>query len=372
MKRYLENQIVTDLQNKLVLVSGPRQVGKTTLAKSLQDAKSTYLNFDIVEDRSVILKRQWPLNTSLLILDEIHKMKKWKSYLKGIYDSEKHPRILVTGSARMDTFRKSGDSLAGRHFLYRLHPLSVRELKNSMTPNEALDSVLKFGGFPEPLLSQNEVSAARWRRSHIDRILKDDLMEIHPIRQLKQIEILTDLLAERVGSPVSLSSLARDLEVSPHTVKSWIQILESLFVIFIVTPYSKNIAKAILKEPKIYFYDVGRVTAKGGARLENAVACALLKNNQFLEDTLGEKNALHYVRNKDKLEADFLTLRNQKPDKLVEVKEGDSAVPNALKLFSEHIKPAETILAVKNLERKLGAKSVQILPLANWLATLEA
>jgi predicted AAA+ superfamily ATPase len=233
MERELKKYIQNDLDKKIVLLSGPRQVGKTYLSKLLFQ-NYEYLNFDYSEDRKIISTESWNKQSDLIIFDELHKKIKWKSWIKGIYDVQGvRPRLIVTGSARMDIFKKGSDSLAGRHFSFRLHPFTVSELKNQMAPIEILKRLLTVGGFPEPFLSGEVDYAKRWRRSHLERVIKEDLLELENVRNLKQLELLIDLLSERVGSPISFNSLARDLEISPHTVKKWIGILESLYVIFI-------------------------------------------------------------------------------------------------------------------------------------------
>ncbi|MBP9679885.1 MAG: DUF4143 domain-containing protein, partial [Bacteriovorax sp.] len=292
--------------------------------------------------------------------------------IKGIYDVEGvRPRLLVTGSAKMDIYRKGGDSLAGRHFSFRLHPFSVSELKEQMSPKDCLDRLLKVGGFPEPFLNGGEEFAKRWRHTHLDRILKEDLLELEIVRNLKLIEILTDLLADRVGSPVSYNSLARDLEISPHTVKKWIGILESLFVVFVVTPYSKNIARAILREPKIYFYDTGRIKNDPGARLENVVACALLKKIQMGQDLRGEKSELYYVRDKEKREVDFLTVIDRSIHDLVEVKLSEENISSNLVYFAEKLKPKKAAQVVLNTRKELEKNKIALIKAENYLIDLE-
>jgi predicted AAA+ superfamily ATPase len=333
-----------------------------------------YLNSDSAADRKVLREGSWDRNADLLILDELHKGKNWKRWLKGLYDTEGvRPRLLVTGSARMDVFKKGGDSLAGRHFNLRLHPFSLRELAGAaIEPEHALQTLLKVGAFPEPFLRESEAWANRWRRSHLDRILREDLLDLERVRDIRSIEVLVDLLAERVGTPISYSSLARDLEVSPHTVKHWIEILERLYVIFLVTPYSKSHARSLLKEPKCYFYDTGRILDDPGARFENAVACHLLKRCHFFEDTLGERMALHYVRDKEKREVDFLTLRNQRPEWLIEAKWADSDPTPSLVFYQRQIKPKKAIQLVRQGVRDKGLPEIEIRSAAPWLAALEA
>lgn len=373
MKRSIEDRIRTDLDQKMVLLSGARQVGKTTLSKALYQDNSEYFNMDNVEHRLLIQKQAWNRDCDLVIFDELHKIRKWKNWIKGIYDTEGvRPRLLVTGSARLDIYRKGGDSLAGRFHSYRLHPFSVAETKDEYTAEAALEHILRFGGFPEPFLRGSEADAKRWRRSHIDRILREDLIDIASVRNLRSMETLVELLRNSVGSAISYESLSRDLQVSPHTVKQWLGMLESLYIIFTVTPYHRNIARSLIKQPKIYFYDTGFVKEDEGARFENAVACALLKRLHFIEDTAGEKCALHYVRDKEKREVDFLALRDGRPEWLIETKLADTDTAY-LKHFSGYF-PIETkpILLVRKLKRDLSLEGVNIKKASNWLQRLEA
>jgi predicted AAA+ superfamily ATPase len=279
---------------------------------------------------------------------------------------------LVTGSATLESFRRGRESLAGRFFGHRLHPLSVAEVAHQLQPKDALQRILEFGGFPEPFLKAEVTFANRWRRSHVDRILREDLLSLAQVHDSKSIELLVELLANRVGSPVKYASLAVDLQVSPHTVKSWIGLLESLYVVFTVRPYVKQIARAILKEPKVYFYDTGRVAEDAGMRFENAVACALLKRQQFLEDTQGERRGLHYVRDKQQREVDFLTTLRGLPEWLVEAKVSDDDPAKSLWHYGRQLKPRDAVQVVLNLRRDLQHDGILVRRAADWLAGLEA
>jgi predicted AAA+ superfamily ATPase len=353
MHRYLENAIRADLGTKIVLLSGPRQVGKTTLSRQLVP-DHVYLNFDSASDRKTIRRGEWSRDTSLVIFDELHKMKNWKTWIKGVYDTEGiPPGLLLTGSARLDTYKKGGDSLAGRFFAFRLHPLTVKEICSSLgeNPGEALDNLLKFGGFPEPYLRKSETFARRWRRTHVDTVIREDLLDLEKVRDIKSIEILIDLLRSRVGSTTSYSALAEDLQVSVHTIKHWLQVLENLCVIFPVRPYHRNIARSLLKEAKYYLYDVGAVEGDLGARLENVVALALLRDLQLLQDTAGSRTELHYLRDKDKNEVDFLALVDNKPVLMVEVKAGDDGFSRSLQRFHRYLEQTAAVQVVYGLRQ---------------------
>lgn len=371
ISRYIAKQIQYDIEERVVLISGPRQVGKSTISRHFFPERQVYLNYDEKTHRAIIRAKSWSRDRDLVIFDELHKMPKWKSWIKGLYDTEgSRPRILVTGSARFETFKNGGDSLAGRHFLFRLHPFSVAELKNHFSPEETFDRILRFGGFPEPFLRASDTFAARWRRGHLDRILREDLLDLERVREIRRIEVLVDLLAERVGSTISYSSLARELEVSPHTVKHWIQILESLYVVFVITPYSKNLARSLLHEPKIYFFDTGAVTAGEGARFENAIATAMLKHAHFKHDVLGQKTALHYLRDKEKREVDFLLVSDKKIELIVEAKVSDSNPSPALVYYSQRLQVEDKVQVVRRLPLSLDVKGIKVRAAAEWLTTL--
>lgn len=370
-ERTIHPYVLEFLKEKIVLLAGPRQVGKTFFSKKLF-SDSIYLNFDSSTDRKFIRTQEWDRRTPLLILDEIHKMKNWKSYLKGIYDKEGvTPPILVTGSARMDTYKKGGDSLAGRHFPMRLMPLSVKEVARD-NAQEVFDLLLRFGGFPEPFLKGNDRSANLWRKGHLQVILREDMLDLEKVRDVKSIEILVDLLADSVGSNISLSSLARTLEVSPNTVKHWIQVLESLYVIFSVRPFNARPGKSILKEPKIYFYDTGRVTAGDGPRLENLVACHLLKRMHFLQDCQGDDRSLYYLRDKENREIDFATTVGKKIEWLIEVKSADSAFSKQLHYYQNRLKPKRACQLVHKIDRERSTPDgLESLSAAEFMASLE-
>ena len=365
MDRYLKRHLMEDLGKKILLLTGPRQCGKTTLSKMLTFSGEAclaptergktrlskmlvsdyqYFNYDLAEHRVALMEKSWDRQKALLIFDELHKMDKWKAWLKGIYDVEgMPPAILVTGSAKLDAFRKTGDSLAGRHFQFRLHPIDFREALDlsKLDDDEIFRRLMEVGGFPEPFLNGSRTYYNRWKRSHIDLILKEDLLTLTGVRDIQGIETLIELLRSRVGSPVSANSLARDLQKTPNTVRHWLQLLEDLYVIFKVSPYHRNIARALLKEPKYYFYDNAMVQGEQGIKLENLVACALLKEVHRAQDVEGAELDLGYIRSKDGHEIDFLITLDRQPQKLVEVKWKDDRLSANFKRF----------LAKESLER---------------------
>jgi hypothetical protein len=372
MERYLKKALLEDIQQKIILLTGPRQCGKTTLSLMLNDDHQ-YLNYDLAEHRLLIAEKSWDRNKSLIILDELHKMDEWKSWLKGIYDVEGiPPGLLVTGSEELSAFRKTGDSLAGRHFQFRLHPLDLKEAidNTDLDTDEVFTRLMTTGGFPEPFLNGTQRYYNRWKRSHIDLILKEDLVTLTAVRDIQSIETLIEMLRSRVGSTVSTNSLARDLQKSPNTIQHWLQLLAGLYVIFAVPPYHRNIARALLKQPKYYFYDNGMVIGDDGAKLENLVACAFLKELHRLEDVEGERPGIHFIRDKDEREIDFVITRDGEPHHLVEVKWADTNLSANLQRFlrGQPLKRTQIVAELQQAKSYPGGE--RIVPARQFLRDL--
>jgi len=236
MKRYLDDLVLNDLAAKAVVLTGPRQVGKTTLSRQLMQSfgSAQYLNWDVLADRTVLQRQSWNPRAGLLVMNEIHKMPNWKAWLKGVADGCKAGQaLLVTGSARMEMFRQAGDSLAGRYFAFRLHPISVREWceQQGGDPATALDHLLERGGFPEPCLAADAILADRWRAQYFTDLIREDVLEFSRLHEINTMRLFVELLRERVGSPLSLASIARDLAVAPATLKRYLDILQALFIL---------------------------------------------------------------------------------------------------------------------------------------------
>jgi len=369
--RSIADSIKKDLTRKIVLVSGPRQSGKTTLARMLKD-RFDYLNFDLAEHRLLLKEKSWDRKKDLIIFDELHKMDDWKSWLKGVYDVEAPPpQMIITCSARLDTIRKVGDSLAGRYFLYRLHPFDIKEACSFLTPDESLDRLLRVGGYPEPFLENDDRFYKRWKKTHLDIILRQDLIDLESVRDIKSIETLIELLRHRVGSLISYASLARDLNRDAKTIKRWLLLLENLFVIFPVYPWNKNIARAILKMPKYYFFDTGQVIGDPGVKLENVVAGAILKELNRLEDEEGAETTLHYIRNKEGKEIDFAIKINNNLSHLIEVKNSDDTLSKQFKTFDVfgNINKIQLVKTIKREKTFPGGEEIR--KAADYLANFQ-
>jgi predicted AAA+ superfamily ATPase len=377
MKRHLEDHVLADLQRKMVLLTGARQVGKTTLARALMPRfeGAQYLNWDVPADRAVLQRQSWSPRSRLLVLDEVHKMPAWKVWLKGVVDGcAPGQAILVTGSARMDTFRQSGESLAGRYLGLRLHPISVREWceQQGGTPAEALDRLLRRGGFPEPCLAKAEDDAQRWRRQYAIDLIREDVVEFSRLHEINTMRVFFELLRERVGSPLSLASMARDLAVAPGTLRRYLDVLQALYIVFVVQPWHRNIARALLQTPKVYFYDTGLVRGDDGVRFENAVATMLLKHAHARQDLQGADVGLHYVRTKDGAEVDFCLSEAGALSHLIECKWADASPHRALLRFAGEFPQAEAVQLVRELRQPEFRNGVHIEAAADWLVRLVA
>lgn len=377
MQRYLDARVRADLQKKMVILTGPRQVGKTTLSRQLvteyDDAQ--YLNYDVPEHRRVLTARTWNKKARLLVFDEIHKMSGWKPWLKGVFDGRAEGQaLLVTGSARMDTFRQAGESLAGRYFKLRLHPISVREWceQTGATADDALAHLLKRGGFPEPCLAATDEEADRWRSEYFSDLVREDVLEFSRLQEITTMRLFAELLRERVGSPLSLASMGRDLAISPNTLRKYLEILEALFIVFIVRPWHRNIARATLQAPKVYFYDTGLVKGDAGVRFENFIACSLLKHVEWQKDALGKEMGLHYIRTKDGAEVDFAVSEGDQLIDLVECKLGDHKPHRALMRFAAEWPQARASQVLRELDTPMDVGPIQIRAAAGWLMGLSA
>lgn len=364
MNRYLTPYILDDLQKKMVFIGGPRQVGKTTLSKSLCQndyADCEYFNWDAIEDRRAILKKHWRSDSPLVIFDELHKYPRWKQWIKGVYDTKSdNQQYLVTGSAKLDVYRRGGDSLMGRYHYWRLHPFTLDELPSSITPEEGYERLLNIGGFPEPFLLGSEREARRWRRERFDRILREDVRDLEQVREIQTLGLFVDALRERAGSMIAFSNIARDLQISPNTAKNWLALVERLYIAFSITPLTKNVLRAIQKPKKVFFYDNADVLNKNGAALENLVASHLLKRLHFIEDYFGHRCELHYIRDKDGREVDFAVVIDGQLDELIEVKSQDTQISTSLKYFTKKLKPKCATQIVGHLKRPYDHENIHV------------
>jgi uncharacterized protein len=391
---------------RMAFVSGPRQCGKTTLAMMMQEARASqdlYRNWDDLSFRRELTAEPYrfldsyrPLKSKrpLAVLDEIHKFPRWKIYLKGLWDTRKdRADILVTGSGRLDIYQRGGDSLLGRYHQYRLHPLSLSEVLGrkflpdrdtfpqimkrlmaysdapSREAQEAFDSLFRFGGFPEPFLSQSARRHRLWLREKRELLTKQDLRDLTRIHMLSSIEQMVELLIPRAGSLLSLNSLRQELGVALDSVRLWMAQIERLYFCYRILPYAGKLTRSLRREPKLYLYDWSEIPEEG-KRFENMLASALLRWRDFAQDWGQEKLGLHFIRDKEKREVDFLLTIENKPQLLIEAKLSNPQPSAALHYFSDRLGAIPKLLIVANLQKPGSASGVPVLPAAVFLSLI--
>ncbi len=365
--RYLRSFVQSDLEEKMVFLGGPRQVGKTTLARSLPGGDQGYLNWDIPEDRARLLSRALP-NAKLWVFDELHKFRGWRGYLKGLFDQTRgEPPILVTGSARLDWYRYGGDSLQGRYHYLRLHPFSVKELGGAAG---AVIELFEKGGFPEPLLKLDARGARRWSLEYRARLLRDDLQGVENLPDLGRMEMLMASLPERVGSPLSINALREDLQISHPTVARWLDVFERVYAIFRIPPFGAPKLRAVKKEQKHYHFD-WTLVIEPGPRFENLVASHLLKWVHYQLDVEGRDLELRYFRDVDGREVDFIITERRKPILAVECKLSPGPLDRGLRYFVERFPHVQAWQVSLNGKEDLRTpEGIRIAPAQALLSTL--
>jgi uncharacterized protein len=386
----------------MLFMAGPRQVGKTTLAQSLAESYTNhvYLNWDILSHRSRLIKNptffenieRQDESTPLVVLDEIHKYKDWKNYLKGIYDQfHQEFQFLISGSGRLDMYQKGGDSLAGRYYLFHLWPFTISELgKATVAHDDFLKNPLKISmqrhaefqeiwsnlaelsGFPEPYLAGRKTTYRRWSNTYSQRLIREDIRDLTGVKFVGDMETLYYLLPSKIGSPISIPSLSQDLKVAYNTVHSWLAMFQRFFMIFSISPWTRKIARAIQKEQKLYLWDVPRIQDPA-VRFENMVALELYRAVIIWNDMGYGTFSLHFIKNKEQQEVDFLVADNHKPLFLVEAKLADVHPSPALIKFQNALNiPAIQLVDQAGGFRKLrnGNQKILIAPACQWLAML--
>ncbi|MBI2933731.1 MAG: ATP-binding protein [Planctomycetes bacterium] len=398
--RYLSADLArcVEEERKMALLVGPRQVGKTTLARSLLPASGAYFNWDIEEDRRLLVRSPgefWRAKTAgtrrvRIVLDEIHKYPRWKRFLKGLFDAHSAElEILVTGSGRLDVYQRGGDSLLGRYFLHHLHPFTVGELlaggEQPLPPpaqfaetledvperagsEEALERIERFTGFPEPLFKGREEFLVRWRKMRRNLVLREDLRDLTRIRELGLLESLALLLPDKIGSPLSLNALREDLGVAFNTVRGWVETFCRLYYLFELRPFVGKLSRSLRREAKVYLFDPSEIPSEG-ARFENLVALHLLKLVDVWNDRGQGEFDLHYLRDKEKREVDFLILESRRPFVMVECKLSQSEPTPSLDYFAERLRPRKAVCVVRQgrLTRRGGHL---VIPASRFLALI--
>jgi len=372
-QRYIKIPVADDLKTRMVFIGGPRQVGKTTFALSFLpkpiESHPAYLNWDDISIRASLLKGELPSNEKNIVLDEIHKYARWRNLVKGFYDTNKSEiSFIITGSARLDYYSKGGDSLQGRYHYYRLHPFSLTEL-DSDPGKKDFEVLLKFGGFPEPLLRAEEKFWRRWQRERLHRVIYEDIRDLENIKEISLLELLAQELPNRVGSPLSVKNIKEMLQVAHETVERWLKIFERMYYSFRIPPYGPPKIRAVKKEQKLYLWDWS-LLPDSGPRFENFIASHLLKYCHFIEDTEGFSMELRFLRDTDKREIDFVVLKEGVPKFAVECKTGEKSISPAIFYFKErtHIPDFYQVHQGTKDYKKNG---VRVLPVETFLKELK-
>lgn len=393
IKRRITQQIAVDVQQKMVLLSGPRQCGKTTLTETLLGETGRYYSWDIARDRRSIQNSELDEIKNLWVFDELHKFRKWRNWLKGIFDLHRHNhQIIVTGSAKLNVYSRGGDSLQGRYFPHRLHPFTLSEIleldsRNYLTSiinpeslcndheaQQCLARLLLLSGFPEPYLSDSVKMAGRWRIGYGQRLIEEDVRKLEVVHQIESLELLYDRLGEVVGNLLSINRLRQDLEVSHQTVSNWIKIFDRLYVAFQIPPWGPPRIRAVKKEQKLYLWDWARVDLPG-SRLENLVALHLLRFIHWVEDVEGEVLELRYFKDVDGHEVDFIILRKKAPWIAIEVKSSEQKLDSNIKyllerinipyVFQLHLK-GDADYRIKDIQKS----KIRVMPLSRFLQNI--
>lgn len=364
MKRDLSDVVARDLARKMVWLAGPRQVGKTTLAKQLLPDPAGYLNWDVPEHRSAILSRTYP-PCPMLVFDEIHRYRRWRDYLKGFCDGVgARYRTLVTGSARLDAYKHGGDSLQGRYHYHRMLPLTADEL--AIDSQEGLRALFTLGGFPEPFLSGSETEARRWTREYRHLLVNEEIASLEDVTDLGSMQLLAMRLPDLVGSPLSLNALREDLQVAHKTVCRWMDIFERLYMVFRIAPLGAPAIRAVKKEQKHYFLDWNTI-ADEGARFENLLAVHLLKVVFRAQDEFGLDWELRYFRDRDGREVDFVLCDRRQPLLAVEAKLQDRPPSSPLAYLRRKVPGLRAIqVAFSGTRRTVSGDGVESMPMLDF------
>ena len=372
-QRYIKIPVADDLKTRMVFIGGPRQVGKTTFALSFLpkpiESHPAYLNWDDISIRASLLKGELPSNEKNIVLDEIHKYARWRNLVKGFYDTNKSEvSFIITGSARLDYYSKGGDSLQGRYHYYRLHPFSLTEL-DSDPGKKDFEVLLKFGGFPEPLLRAEEKFWRRWQRERLHRVIYEDIRDLENIKEISLLELLAQELPNRVGSPLSVKNIKEMLQVAHETVERWLKIFERMYYSFRIPPYGPPKIRAVKKEQKLYLWDWS-LLPDSGPRFENFIASHLLKYCHFIEDTEGFSMELRFLRDTDKREIDFVVLKEGVPEFAVECKTGEKSINPAIFYFKERTHIPD-FYQVHQGTKDYQKNGVRVLPVERFLKELQ-
>ncbi len=375
ISRTIEQPVVQDLERKMVFISGPRQCGKTTLSRHISGSLPStldrnYLTWDALADRESMRKENFPAGAGCLVLDEIHKFPRWRQMVKGLFDTRGNEiKIIVSGSGRLDYYRRGGDSLQGRYHFYRLFPLTLGELGDPS--RKTLQDLLAYGPFPESFLMASQQKSMRWSREYRMRIINDDLRDLERVADISAVEQLAFRLPDLTGAPLSINALREDLGVAHRTVSRWLAIFERLYMIFRIYPFGAPKIRAVKKEAKHYHFDWTAVEDKG-KRFETCMASHLFAWCAFQQDSSGREVELRYFRDIDKREVDFVVVEKGRPLCFIEAKNADTEAHPGLRYLKQRfpeIPAIQTVLETNN--DVLTKDGIRIMPACRFLGNCD-
>lgn len=402
-KSYLNLWKEQSQEKEMVFLAGPRQAGKTTLTKEIaQNFKNNlYFNWDILSNKKVLIENptffesinRVDASKPFIIFDEIHKYKNWKNYLKGIYDEFfKEYLFLISGSGRLNTYQKGGDSLAGRYLMFHLFPFTISELSakkrrfsdfikdpiskfkinNPATTQKNWKKLFELSGFPEPFTKNKKTFWTKWTKNYTNQIIREDIRDISNIKNINDVEILFSLLPSKIGSPISINNLANDIQIANKTAKDWLSLFNATYLTFQLSPWTKKISRAITKEKKIYLFNYPTIQ-EDGKRFENMAAVELYRIIHYWNESGYGNFKLHYIRNKEKEEVDFIISDNNTPIMLIEAKNSDTKISKSLINFQNKLNiPAIQLVNKQNIYRiqKNNTNKILVATANQWLSSL--
>ena len=338
IKRIIQKDVENSLSTfPVVCILGPRQVGKTTLAKEIQKkiSSSVYIDLELPSDYNKLNEPELYLSeqkNKLIIIDEIQQKPELFSIIRALVDQDrKNGRFLILGSSSPDLVKQSSESLAGRIVFHNLSAFLITELESD---KKTIDKLWIRGGFPDSFLAKNEEASLNWRESFIKTYLERDIPNFGikiPSIQLRRFWMM---LAHSHGSLWNASKIASALGVSAPTAKYYLDILEETFIVRHLPPFYSNIKKRLVKSPKIYIRDSGLLHNLFGIENKEGLLGHPAAGHSWegfvieqVINMLPKKYTFYFYRTSSGAEVDLVVVKGDKPVLCIEVKLSLSPVP---------------------------------------------